>query len=93
MGGFADGNSYLFVIAPEGDAAEDAFAVGDDADVFGGSEFDLLGVAAAEVEVVPVEGGLGLRDGFEEHFVPVLLAEAIEAAAADVVLVGEFLPR
>lgn len=38
--------------------------------------------------MVPIEEGFGGLDGFEEELVPDLLAEFVEAAAADVVLVG-----
>ena len=62
--------------------------VGDDFYVGAGGEGDFLGVAAADVEVVPVEGGVGLVDGRLEEFVPGFFAELVEAAAAEVVLVG-----
>ena len=55
-------------------------------------EVDLFGVAAAQVEVVPVEELLRLIEGFPDQLVPALLAVAVEAAAADVVLVGFLLP-
>ena len=80
------------IVFPQRHAAQQAGFVGDDLDVFGQLEFDLLGVAAADVEVVPVERCRGLRNGFLEELVPRLLAVFIEAAAADVVLVGVLLP-
>ncbi len=93
MGGFADGNSYLFVIAPEVDSAEDAFFVGDDADVFGWGEEDFFGVAAAEVEVVPAEElDAVCVMASSRYLFQRLFAELIETAAADVVLVGFFAP-
>ena len=42
-------------LAPESDATEQAGLVGDDFHIFTGLEVDFLGVAAAEVQVVPVE--------------------------------------
>ena len=42
--------------------------------------------------MIPAEELVGLRDGFLEVLVPRLLAELIETAAADVVLVGLFAP-
>src|SRR5215469_4590466 len=81
----------LFVF-PEGYAAQEAGFVGDDLYVFGWGEVDFFGVAAAEVEVIPVEGVGGLLDGFLQKFVPVLLAVFFEAALAEVVLVGLLLP-
>jgi len=81
----------LYLVAPEDDAAEEADLVGDDADIGAEGEGDLFGVAAADVEEVPVEGGLGLLDGGFDEVIPAGLAEFVEAAAADVVLVGHAL--
>src|SRR5579859_812857 len=82
----------LIPLAPEDYAAEDSFFIGDDGYIRAGVDGDLFGVAAADVEVVPVEGGGGLRDGVFEEAVPRLLAEFVETAAAEVVLVGFALP-
>src|SRR5271157_5905909 len=75
------------MILPEEDAAEQAALVGDDGDVFGELEGDFFGVAAAQVEVVPVEEHFGLLDGGFEELVPAGLAVLVEAAAAEGVLV------
>ena len=58
----------------------------------GRANVDLLGVAAAQVEVVEVEGEADLFDSFEHVLVPTLLAQFVEAAAPNVVLVGLLLP-
>src|ERR1035437_39466 len=82
---------HLTLIAPQDYAAEEAGLVGDDTHILAGLEEDFFGVAAAQVELVPVEELFGLLDGRFKEVVPAGLAEAVEAAAADVVLVGHAL--
>ena len=77
----------LLPLTPQRYAAQKACFVGNDFDILAGLEVDLLGVAAAEVEVVPVEELGGLLDRFLQQLVPVLLAVLVEAAPAEVVLV------
>jgi len=77
----------LFPFSPEGDAAEKAGFIRDDGDVGRKLEVDFLGVAAAEVEVVPVEEVQGLIDGFTEELIPALPAKFVEASAPEIVLV------
>src|ERR1017187_2415830 len=84
--------SLLLPLPPQRDAAEDAGLVGDDLYVLAGVEGDFFCVATADVEVVPVECGRGLSDGLFEELVPGLLAELVEASAAQVVLVGLAFP-
>ena len=75
-------------LTPESDAAKQAGFVGDDLHIFAGLEVELLGVAAAEVEVIPVEEFCGLFDGILHQLVPVLFAVFVESATAEEILVG-----
>ena len=75
-------------LAPESDAAEQASFVGDDLHIFARLEVELLGVASAEIEVIPVEEFCGLFDGILYQLVPMLSAVFVETAAAKEVLVG-----
>src|ERR1700689_3697995 len=84
--------AFSLPLAPEGYATEKAGFVRDDLYIFAGLEFDLLGIAATEVEMVPVEQTCGLIDSFLEELVPYLLTVLIQAAAAEVVLVGVLAP-
>jgi len=68
----------LLPLTPEGYAARYAELVGDDGDIRARVEGDFLGVAPANVEVVPVEGGGGLRDGLLDELVPGLLAKFVK---------------
>src|SRR5689334_4036588 len=49
-------------LSPERHAAGEAGLVGNDFDVFTGLEVELLGVAPAEIEMIPVEELVGLFD-------------------------------
>src|SRR6185503_14411246 len=81
-------------LAPERDAAEQSRLIGNDLDILAGFEGDLLGVAAAEIKVVPVEKLVGLFDRFLQQLVPALLTVFIEAAPTQVVLIfAVSLPR
>src|ERR1700679_2809403 len=75
------------LVLPEINAAQQPALVGDDLYVFRGQEFDLFGVAASEVEMVPVKQSFGGLDSVLEEFVPLLLAEFVQAAATEIVLV------
>ena len=94
MGGFADCDEgvgaegagaglALLLLPPQIHAAQDAIAVRHDGDVFRKLEVDFFSVAAAQVEMVPVEGGCRLLDGLAETLVPLLLAVFVEAATAN----------
>src|SRR3974377_708567 len=88
-------NAYsLLPISPQCQSTQQSCLVGDDLDVLAGLEIDLLRVAAAEIQMVPVEELLGLFDRFLQQFVPTLLSVLLQAAAAKVVLIfAAFFPR
>src|ERR1039458_1157832 len=73
------------LVFPEENAAEDPLSVGDDGHVGGKFEVELLGVSAADVEVVPIEELFRLLDALQDERVPAILAEFVEAAAAEVI--------
>src|ERR1700721_587710 len=79
---------YSIPLAPESNPAEEAGFVGDDLYIFAGLEVELLGFAAAEVEMIPVEEVLGFFNGVLHKLVPMLFAVFIETAAAKEILIG-----
>src|SRR6516165_9644319 len=84
----------LILGSPQRQSAQQSCFVGDDLDVFAGLELNLFRVAAAQVQMVPVEGLLRLFDGLLQQFVPPLLSVLLQAAAAKVVLIfAAFFPR
>src|ERR1035438_940826 len=79
------------LIPPQRHAAQNAALVGDNAHVARRREEDLLRVATAQVEVVPVEKRFSLLNRGLKEVVPARLAKAVQAAAAQVVFVGHAL--
>src|SRR4029077_12765553 len=81
----ASGSSRLL---PELDAAQQTGDVLDDLDVGRQLEFDLLGVAATEVENAVVEDRRQLLDDLLHPAVPALLADLVEGGVAHPFLVA-----
>jgi hypothetical protein len=50
-----EGSDFLLPLAPQRHAAKQPGFVGDDLDILPGLEVDFLGIASAEVKVIPVE--------------------------------------
>src|SRR6476469_9151124 len=73
--------------APKRYTAQQSGLVRNNLNVLARLEVDLLGVAAAKIEMVPVEELVGLLNRRLQQLVPTLLAVFVQTAAAKIILI------
>src|ERR1700744_3678094 len=82
----------LLPISPQSHRPEQTLLIGNYLDVGTVLERYFFGVAAAQVQNVPVKGCSGLRDGSLQQLVPSPFAIFIEPAPSQIILIGFFAP-